>query len=317
MNSPNFFIIGVVKGGTTSLYNYLQQHSDVYFSPIKETNFFSRFDIDESKLIKEYASDIKINLKKYFANGMKEVVHIAHIKNIKDYNSLFSQVNNEKVIGEISNSYTICPQAVEEINKFNPNAKLLIMLRNPISRIWSQYLMNLREGKTLEKDFIKEIEKDYKKKDKGWGVNHQYLELGLYYEQIRKVLKYFPKEQFKIMFFEDYVNNSESVIHEICNYLEIDPNQNIDFKDRHNAASLPRSKAVNVFLVKTGLLKQLKNLFGREMRQKLKGLLYSTNNIPKIKAEQRKYLIDFYQKDVENLSSLLNVDLIKKWSFYE
>ena len=317
MNSPNFFIIGVVKGGTTSLYNYLQQHSDVYFSPIKETNFFSRFDIDESKLIKEYASDIKIDLKKYFANGMKEVVHIAHIKNIKDYNLLFSRVKNEKVIGEISNSYAICLHAVEEINKFNPNAKLLIMLRNPISRIWSQYLMNLREGKALEEDFIKEIEKDFEKEDKGWGVNHQYLELGLYYEQIQRVFKYFPKEQFKIMFFEDYVKNTENVIHEICNYLEIDPNQNIDFNDRHNPASMPRSKLVNIFLVKTRLLKRLKDLMGRERRQKLKGLLYSTKDIPKIKPEQRKYLIDFYQKDVENLSELLNTDLIEKWSFYE
>jgi hypothetical protein len=315
MNIPNFFIIGVVKGGTTSLYNYLLQHPDIYFSPIKETNFFARHNINETNLIKEYALDIKIDLKKYFTNGMKEVIHIAHIKSIKDYEFLFSKANSQKIIGEISNSYSICSKAIPEIKKYNPKAKLLIMLRNPVSRIWSQYIMNLSEGKTVEKNFIKEIETDFNKENKGWGVSHQYLELGLYYEQILRILKYFPKEQFKILFFEDYIKNTQNTLKEIFEFLEIDTNYIINFSSKHNKASLPRSKKINALLVKIGILKKLKDFFGRETRKKLKGLLYTDKNLPGINIHDKQYLISFYRDDVEKLSKLVKTDLIEKWGF--
>jgi len=76
---PNFFMVGVVKGGTTSLHHYLSQHPEIYMSPVKETNYFSRGDIDIKAFSKDYAHDVNVDLRKFFAGDMKQTIHIAHI----------------------------------------------------------------------------------------------------------------------------------------------------------------------------------------------------------------------------------------------
>ena len=65
IKGPNFFLVGVVKGGTTSLHRYLDQHPEIYMSPIKETNFFARNQIDISLFAKDYAHDVNVDLTNY------------------------------------------------------------------------------------------------------------------------------------------------------------------------------------------------------------------------------------------------------------
>jgi len=159
---PNFFIVGAAKAGTTSLYNYLKQHPDIYMSPIKEPNYFAK-DIDINLFRKDYKKTALIDTQKYFSKPKLEELHLAFITELEDYIKLFQKVSNEKVIGETSVSYLYSKVAAKEIKKLVPDAKIVIILRDPIERAYSHYLMNLKEGLITERNFIKEILVDYNK----------------------------------------------------------------------------------------------------------------------------------------------------------
>ncbi|MEM9052937.1 MAG: sulfotransferase [Bacteroidota bacterium] len=311
--SPNFFVIGVVKGGTTSLYHYLNQHPEVYLPPIKETNHFAAKDISEKDFLPGYAQDVSINLDRYIKSGMKETIHIAHVNEDRHYEGIFSKVNGEEAIGEISNSYMICPSAAKAIHDFNPEAKIIVVLRNPIRRAWSQFLMNLREAKSEAEDFIKEVQEDHALNPKGWGVNHQYLELGKYAGQLKRYFELFGRDKVLALFFEDYKNDANSVLMEICQFLDIDSSFEFDFSENSNAAALPRSAGLNKFLVKSGIMTAAKKLTPKPLRQKLAVALYSDKNIPTLSEEDSAWLKDYYADEVKSLSKLLNVDATKKW----
>jgi hypothetical protein len=310
---PNFFVIGVVKGGTTSLYHYLAQHPEVYLPPIKETNHFAARDISEKDFLKTYAQDVKIDLDKYIRGGMKETIHIAHVNEDRHYAALFSNVSNESAVGEISNSYMICPSSAQAIYDFNPDARILVVLRNPIRRAWSQYLMNLREAKSDDSNFIQEMEKDHAQNPKGWGVNHQYLELGKYAKQLKRYFNLFGKDRVMPIFFEDYKKKPGEVLSEMCRFLNIDDTFEFDFSEKSNASALPRNAGLNRFLVNTGIMSTAKRLTPKPLRQKLAGALYSDKNMPELKESDGEWLREYYQKEVDRLSELLEMDVSSKW----
>ena len=310
---PNFFVVGVVKGGTTSLYHYLKQHPDIYLPPIKETNHFSSIDMEEQKFTREYAMDIDIDLKQYFEDGMKEEVHIAHVNNRDDYERLFESVDSEKAIGEVSNSYIISKSAAGAIKSYNPNAKIIALLRNPMTRIWSHYIMNLRDAKVSKPDFIFEVQHDYNLREKGWGISHQYVELGLYYNQVNQYLEQFGSDNCLFLMYEDFRDNPEKVLGKICRFLEIDHEFKFDFGTRRNLAALPRVKFLNNILVKTGMVKMGKKIFPRERRSTISKLLYSQKKVPAMPKKCVSFIRDFYVKDVSKLSELLAVELTDYW----
>jgi len=314
-HSPNFFVIGVAKGGTTSLHHYLNQHPEVYLPPIKETNHYALGDIDEGQLHPVYRRDIQLDIDAYIAQGMKRPIHIAHVNEEKHYRALFAPAGKAQAVGEISNSYSICPSAIPAIRAKHPDARIIIMLRNPIQRAWSHYLMNLREGKNDHTDFIQEVELDRAQKVIGWGMNHQYLELGRYYNQMKRVYNYFPKEQIKWLLFEDFKADPASTLLQITRFLEVDTDYHFDFNKKANSAQVPRNKYLNRLLIQSGVLHQLKAMAGTSARTLGKKLLYSNGSkLPTISAEVSAYLHEFYRNDVLALSTLLNFNFIRKWN---
>ncbi len=98
MPLPNFIIIGSGMSGTTSLYHYLKQHSDIYMSPVKEPNFFG-FDFENT---------VKV------PPELEPAYRLA-VKTIDDYLALFEGVNHESAIGEASTQYLLFPGTAERI----------------------------------------------------------------------------------------------------------------------------------------------------------------------------------------------------------
>lgn len=306
-------MVGVVKGGTTSLHHYLSSHPDIYLPPIKETNHFSKKDIRKEFFMNAYARDVDIDLDRYFRAGMPKPLHIAHVNRPDHYSELFSKVSNEISVGEISNSYMICPSAAKSIYDFNPHAKILMILRNPISRAWSQYLMNIREAKNTYNDFIEEVTADDSSQPKGWGINHQYLELGKYAEQVSRYIELFGRKNVLAIFYEEYRSNPKSVLSTICSFLGVNSDFNFDFSDKRNASSLPRNAVLNRFLVHSGVLNKLKRTIPGPVRRKIMPLLYSNANIPEITTSSEEWLQNYYLDDVRALEELLATDVTKQW----
>jgi len=308
MKKPNFFIVGAAKAGTTSIFNYLNNHPDVYMSPIKEPHYFSK-DISCEDFSEEYKKKVCFDIKAYLSKPQLEKKHIAFVDNINDYLELFREVYNEKVIGEISNGYLFSKVASKEIFEFNPKAKILIILRNPVERAFSHWLMDLRGGLNLEKDFLKAIEKDYNQKEKGWGKSHLYIELGLYYEQIKRYLDTFPKEQVKIMFFDDLKKDSKKFMNEIFEYLDLNPIE-LDTNKRYNKAQLPKNRLIYNLAKNIYSYELVKKLIPGFISKKIKNKLMTDKDLPKLTERERKILYDkYFKEDIDKLERLINYDL--------
>jgi len=113
----NFFIVGAPKAGTTSLYQHLKNIPQIFMSPVKEPNFFSITNIPEDHYLKP-------------------------IMNSEKYLSRFNGVLNEKIFGEATTLYLSDPKTPNLILKKSPNAKILISLRDPVERLFSNHLIS-------------------------------------------------------------------------------------------------------------------------------------------------------------------------------
>jgi sulfotransferase family protein len=159
---PNFFIIGAAKAGTTSLYHYLEDHQEVFMCSVKEPNYFSYDDIIRQNL---YYSE------KGFGNK-------------EEYEALFKDVTSEKAIGEASVSYLFYEKTPTKIKAVVPDAKIIIILRNPVDRGFSHFLMDKKLGYislVFEDVIFKRVQ--HKNIDLYY---QQYVELGLYHEQVKR-----------------------------------------------------------------------------------------------------------------------------------
>jgi len=202
MVKPTFLCIGVQKSGTTSLINYLSQHPDIYMKPT-ETHFFDTFDITDSNIIK--------------------------------YESMFK--TNKLIVGEKTPSYNYLQFAMDRIFDYNPNIKLILILREPIARAFSQYNMiqkNLK--KTLNDVNDQQIMIDFEKEEK---VNlseinkngMHYINRGKYDEIISYILSKFSRENLYIGIAEEIQSNKQKYYNDVIIFLgaeKIKINENND-----------------------------------------------------------------------------------------
>jgi len=173
MSWPNFFIIGASKSGTTTLYLYLEKTKDIFMSSIKEPLFF--------------------------APSLYKYKRFAAIKNQKEYLSLFKGVKNEKVVGEASSQYLTDSESPHLIHAKIPEAKIIMILRNPIHRTYSHYLHNIRNG-SEKFSFREAINLELEKKDET-NVHRHYLAGSLYQNSVKKYLDLFGQKNVKILIF--------------------------------------------------------------------------------------------------------------------
>ena len=300
MNTPNFFIVGAAKAGTTSLYNYLLDHPEVYLSPIKEPNYFNtelkfkncRSDVQESIILE----------KDYFKENNPKRKHSACFDDLQEYLQLYRGATSEKIIGEASTSYLSSSEAAKEIYAYNKKAKIVIILREPVSRTISHYNMDIRSGNTSG-DLLQDLKSDFNADKKGYFISNMYIDLSLYYNQVKNYLSVFPKEQILVLRFKDLVAKREEVLKNLCNFLKIDFSKLPLFTlEIHNKTAIPKNKIIHKLLV-------LKKFFPRPLQKYflfLKSILfkpYQKENIPK---EAVHYIKSKVKNDFKLTNQLLN-----------
>jgi hypothetical protein len=309
---PTFLIVGAGKAGTTSLHLYLQQHPQVFMSPVKETNHFSDADMQFEHFNLDYRQDVDIDIDKYLSGPMDKKVHIAHVRSWEQYQKLFRDVKDQKAIGEVSNSYLCLPSAALAIKKKLPSVKIIMILRHPAERLYSQFLMNLRLGKTKERNLRKEIEYDANKAVHGWGISHMYLVNGMYYEQVKRYYELFPPEQIYVILYDDFKKDAAGEMKKLFAYIGVDDNYTTDMSRKHNEAGMPRFGKLNYILTQSGLYSFSKKILPDSLKQTVKNIFYSKKNIPGMTSDERAWLINYYREDVVKLSALIQRNL-KNW----
>jgi len=290
---PNFFIVGAAKAGTTFLYYFLKQHPQIYMSPLKEPHYFS---------------DIHI----------KEKIEKRYIYKRKDYLALFMGIKGEKAIGEASVSYLCYESSPYNIKRVIPRAKIIIILRNPIERAFSHFLMDIRDGKLPpDAEFIETVKNDYYKIGrKGWGHSNLFIEFGMYYEQVKRYLEIFGKENVSVNFFEDLKQDKFTCIKNIFKFLDVDEGFRPDSKVKSNAFAIPRSSLLQSIYM-NGRLKNLgRKLIPDSLKEDVMTIFLKKADKPVMKSDDRYFLWNIYEKDIQNLGELLEKDLTH-WRYEE
>ena len=304
---PNFFVVGTVKAGTTSLYQYLANHPDIYMSPLKEPHYFST-DIIPSKFRPQYRKMLPVDIEEYLASDLKGNINAAFIRNEDQYFRLFKNVRNEKAIGESSTSYLISKVAAQNIYDFNPNAKIIIILRNPTERAYSHYLMNFKSG-SVSGPFKLELEKDIQATPKGWGITRLYADHGFYYEQVKRYIDIFGPDKVKIIFTDSMGINTQQTVRDIYRFLNVNENFIFENYERHNVAMIPRSTLARFILDKASFISFFIKFIPSRFKRSLYNSLFTKTQFPAFEEETKNFLISLYREDILKLQKLIKTDL--------
>lgn len=289
-NWPNFFIVGADRSGTTSLYSYLKQHPQVYMSPRKEPYYFC------ADIIPTGISEPPIRLK-------------------EDYLKLFSNVKNEIAIGEASATYLRDPHAAERIYQVVPHAKIIISLRDPVERTFSDYLSRVTIG--LEKSsFTDVIERDLAEHKSGKVSARNIITGSFYYKPVKKYIDVFGRENVKILIFEEFTQNIKNTVKELLSFLGITGDIHDFEEEAVGTYGRPKNILAKFILTNQNVRKLVSYVIPKETRQKLgTKYLLTKENKPRMSLDNKKFLENLYHDDAFEIRTLLNRSL--PWALLE
>ena len=176
----DFLIVGAQKSGTTSLANHLSSHTNISISIPKETHFFSK----------------NPNWK----------------DSVSNYHKLFSDLNS-KICGEASTTYTFFPDfgdVAKRIYEYNPDIKLIYIMRHPVDRIISQYSHDIVKANNPPEDFESILSEE------------TYINRSKYGFQLKQYLEYFSQEQILLLIFEEYISNIAYSLELVSSFIGVD-----------------------------------------------------------------------------------------------
>lgn len=288
---PNFLIVGAAKSGTTSLYEYLKQHPDIYMPEWKEPSFF--------------VSDPYFNLRR--------------VKTMKLYHALFAKAAH-KAIGEASVAYLFDEKSAGIIKRILGDIKILIILRDPVAMAYSLYNQKLRkEGETLssfEEALIAEEARrrdiKFRKKCYGYHATYYYYNFALYYQQVARYFKTFTTDNIKVFLYDDLKENPLSVVKEAYRFLGVDDCFIPEIKIHNQAGAV---FSMPLFWKDYGLWsKTVQFLFSKNSIRKIPHLIRNIGRKPpgQIKSATARQLRSRFYEDICKLEALIGRDL-SKW----
>lgn len=309
MTLPNFFIVGAPKAGTDELYYQLEQHPQIYMSPLKEPCFFSnevRVDNFEEDL-RPRARAAADSLREYLDGGASSKRFGGIVTSLRDYERLFLRVRNETAIGEGSVCYLWSYSAASVIASTIPHARIIMVLMDPAERAYRQYLKSLSDG-NVRHSFRTHLEMALRDKRQKLTVYHPFLEFGNYSEQVRRYLARFPREQIHISFYEDRGIDPTRWFKSIVRFLGVDDSFVPTPVNIPSMPQLPRLKLLaRLSLPETK--HALGSLLSAPVKSRIKGLLYARDGDPTLAPQDRDVLVKFYRSDILELQRLLDRDL--------
>ena len=283
---PNFFIVGASKAGTTSLYSYLNNTPGVYMSTMKEPRFFNSDYYDE---IAPY-----------------------RITDKKEYLKLFRDVKDECAIGEASPSYLADPESAKLIHQVVPEARIIIILRDPVERAFSMYLMNELKGR-MKQSFHEVITKKLEHRTKS-VPEYDYLDSKLYSPHVKRYLTVFGVKQVKVLMFEEFFKEPKKNMKQVLEFLHVDSESTDIVGTNFNPYGVPRLRIFENLLKSKTFTGWIVKIIPQNLQWKIKeNIIYKKEKKPKIPDEDRLILQNFYRDDARDLQALLNRKLPWDW----
>lgn len=289
---PTFIIVGAPRSGTTSLYHYLKATRGVYLPEQKYITYF---------------------IGKTSSSKLTEKEYLKH----------FSGVKNEKVIGEANAVYLADPDSPKLIKNKIPNAKIIILLRDPVERTFSEYNSDMMKEKincAFSKAILENPPPGKNYPNRGICQKNNILERSLYYEQVKRYYDVFGAENVGVWFTEDLAKDPNQILKQIFNFLGIVaelPNT----EHKYSKHSIPRNIIFKHILRHRKILKFLRIIIPvKKLRTRMSDYVYKDMPKPVMLDKDRATLENYFKNDVHNLQKLLNVELINskgKWKMWK
>ncbi|MFH2127241.1 MAG: sulfotransferase domain-containing protein [Pseudomonadota bacterium] len=272
---PNFLIIGAQRSGTTSLFQVLRRHPQVFIPDVKEVNFF---------------------------------FHDNHYRRgVEYYQSVFGEASPSALaVGEASPGYICKPGVAQRIYELLPSVKLVAVLRNPVDRAYSQYWDNRRflaEPLSFEQAIDVALTPEYRHGERG------YFSRGVYINQIESYLELFEREQMLVLIFEDLKQDPEAVFGRCFDFLGVDPNFRCPEMTKASNSSMVWDNPVHSFFLRRN--KYQKWVPKHWIKQACRGPLVK-RKYPPMSRKARERLLEFYRPYNQRLEEFLGREL-ERW----
>jgi hypothetical protein len=293
---PNFFIVGAPKCGTTALYEYLRPHPNIFMPKVKEPHFFA-----------------------------KDLGTYPFIKTLEDYTRLFAAAGSRHLrVGEASVYYLRSTVAIANIREFNPDARLIAMFRNPVEMLHSFHAQLLYVAEESESDF-ETAWRLQEHRSRGIGLPPrsrgaflvQYRELGRFGTQTERLLSIFPREQIRLILYDDFAAAPQAVYDDVIEFLGIPHDGRTEFP-RVNEGKRARLDWLRDFYRKPppplrSAFRGLKRAVGGDSMGTVARKLVALNTVkerrPPLSPEFQAELVDAFWDEVALLGRLLERDL--------
>ena len=296
---PDFFMIGAAKSGTSALWHHLREHPEIYMSPRKQTRFFV-FDVEDPS---------------FHGPAPKDLQRPYAIANLQDYLTLFDGVREETAVGEASWTYLYRPEAAGRIREYVPEARLIVILRNPADRAYSHYSQNLQDGREALADFSRALALEEARIRDNWWPEFHYVRMGLYCAQLKRYFEIFDRDQIKVFLHEDFNSDPYGLLRDTFEFLGVDETFTPHAAIRSNPSGVPKSKSLHALLRR---LESTRPKIERFVPEKtLRPMVRLSRNLKnrnvvrlQISPGERRRLIDeYFREDLEGLQQLIQRDL--------
>lgn len=305
---PNLFIIGAPKTGSTSLYHYLAEHPQVFMCADKEPHYFSQ--------------DLRLQCQQLHGKLIK-----FKYPSLDEYHALFQGSADKDIIGDASTSYLYSTSAAEDIHAYNPEAKIIAILREPVELLhsWFHYISYTSEEPA--KTFAEALSLETKRKQ---NINNipksvwypqrvYYRELIQFDKQLERYYDLFEKDNIKVILTEDLQNNPDKIYDELLDFLSLNGHK-ADFS-RHNVYQEIRFKKIKWII--DNYLSGIKNFINNHpdsIVSRCANFLYSRTmskdeKRPVIDQASDAELKELLTPMVKRTQELTGLNLVDKWRY--
>jgi sulfotransferase family protein len=296
MRRPDFFIVGAAKCGTTALEAYLGSHPDVFMSPLKEPHYFG--------------SDLPFADRAPFS----EAEYLAH----------FAGAHGERRIGEKSVWYLYSKRAAAEIKEFSPNARIIIMLRNPVDQMYSLYWDRRFQGSEAITDFEAALRAEPSRRRgldlprRGMRENVLYRAIASFPEQVARYFDAFGRENVHVIILDDLKTDAAAVYVATLEFLDVSPVPDARLRPKNIGRQVRSSRVARLLHTPPGFVVRLgRAILSRPARVGLAARMRRLNSRqarpPSMPVALRRRLQDEFAPEVERLGRMLDRDL-SHWS---
>lgn len=294
MALPTFIVVGAAKCGTTSLFRYLQQHPDIFLPESKELNYFS--------------SDILYRN----TNGVGDKDTLSTIVTSReDYEKVYRYTGRVKAIGDVSPSY-LYNKVHNRIYSELGAVKIVVMLRNPVEKAYSQYMHLVRDQRE-KLGFYEALMAEAERTKNGWSDIWRYADSSKYSGNLYSYIDVFGRENVHVILFNEFKFNTGTVLNNLFAFLGIAASGDIDFSKQHNRSGVARFPFVAEFMQRPSTFKAaIKVALPARVRMALRLAIMDINTAskPAIDPKSQEYLRKYFEDDNEQLAKMLGTPSI-------